>query len=330
MESVSIILKVWNASRYVKVCLDTLLHNTGPDHELIIIDNGSKPKLKEYLRQKATYDPRLRLIENPVNRGPGHANQQGCEAASNRLVCLLDSDVLVPPGWLEKLIMEFQEHPELKLVSPIQHEENILYPFEPPGRNSRQAWYEVKRQYASLAPLEQFMIYSQGLSLEEFGEKLRQVNPNKLRFQQAPPDFISSCCALVNADFVNQVGGIADPDFRGYGSEDVDLCWRIGQAGGRIAKSSTVYVHHFQGASLEDNHIDRLVALRAANRILYAKWKDRLLEMCAQGSQEAGLVEYLESHIIFPALATNTEFIEDLRQKLEDPYIPEDITWRPD
>jgi hypothetical protein len=90
-------------------------------------------------------------------------------------------------------------------------------------------------------------------------------------------------------------------------------------------------VHHFQGASLEDNDVDRQSALRLANGILYEKWKDKLLELVAHKAQahNVELVEYLESHFIYSALANHTSFIHDLRDRLNNPQIPEDIVWRP-
>ena len=62
--SVSIIMKVWNALPHVRLCLNTLLHNTDGPCELIVIDNGSQPEVVEFLRGAARDDPRIRLIEN--------------------------------------------------------------------------------------------------------------------------------------------------------------------------------------------------------------------------------------------------------------------------
>jgi GT2 family glycosyltransferase len=160
---------------------------------------------------------------------------------------------------------------------------------------------------------------------------MRAANPDGIRFVTAPPDFVSSACMLVDRDFIQQVGGIADPAYCGYGSEDVDLCWRVGAAGGKVAKTASVYVHHFFGASLEANYLDRRAALEQANRRLYEKWKAHLLALVAQhaahGTDE--LTSYLEQHFIFSALARSTPFIDDLRLALNDPDIPDDIQWRP-
>jgi glycosyltransferase involved in cell wall biosynthesis len=175
--AVSIILKTWNAARHVKLCLENLLNNTDGEFEVIVVDNGSQEKLLDYLRQKAEENPRVKLIQNTRNLGPGFANRQGFQVASYRLVCLLDSDVLVPPGWLNRLANELLANPAIKILSPMKHEEGIAYPFCAEKENSRQVWYKTKRQYKHLSPFQQFLKFSQGHSLEQFDQLIRNANP---------------------------------------------------------------------------------------------------------------------------------------------------------
>jgi GT2 family glycosyltransferase len=334
MEAVSIILKTWNAPRHVRLCLEYLLKNTAGEFELIIVDNGSNEKLIEALSHLAESDARVQLVQNEGNMGPGFANRQGFQAAKHRLVCLMDSDVLVPHGWLGKLAAEMLGNPAIKMLSPLKHEEGVVYPFDPQGKDSRQTWFETKRQYKDLSPWQQFLKFSGGRGLEEFDELVRRANPGQVEVITAPPDFLGTSCVLLDRDIVKAAGGIADPVFQGYGSEDVDLCWRIGQAGGLVAKSRAVYVHHFHGASLDDNRLDRRSALVFANQILYEKWRGRLLELALgkawQGSTQ--LVDYLEGHFIFHQLAENTAFLHDLRQALDQAGIsvevPKELIWR--
>lgn len=334
MEAVSLILKTWNAPRHVKLCLESLLDHTTGEFELIIIDNGSREKLVDYLTEKAEIDPRIRLIQNDRNMGPGFANRQGFQAARHRLVCLLDSDILVPPGWSDKLVEDIRRNPAIKMLSPLKHEESVAYPFGQELKDSRQVWFETKRQHTDLSPWQQFLKFSKGHSLEQFDRLIRDANPGEVEIIPAPPDFLGTSCVLLDGVFVKEAGGMADPDFRGYGSEDVDLCWRIGEAGGLVAKTRSVYVHHFHGSSLYDNKLDRRSALDLANQVLYEKWKGRLLEMALAQARSGGevLEDYLESHFIFHQLAQNTSFIHDLRKVLDEAGmrlpLPEDLIWR--
>ena len=104
-----------------------------------------------------------------------------------------------------------------------------------------------------------------------------------------PPDFIGTCSALLDADFVVAAGGIADPRFAGYGSEDVDLCWRIGEHGGQVARTAAVYVHHhFHDFSLINNEVDGEAELRTGNQILYGKWGPKLIALAQAEIQSGG------------------------------------------
>jgi GT2 family glycosyltransferase len=333
-EAVSIVLKTWNAPRHVRLCLEYLLENTPGKFELIIIDNGSHEALVETLSELAEVDSRIRLIQNNRNLGPGTANRQGFQAASHRLVCLMDSDVLVPHGWLERLVEDMLGNPAVKILSPLKHEEGIAYPFGEQRADSRQVWFEVKRQHKHLSPLQQFLKFAHGLRLEQFDQRIRAANPGGIDIISAPPDFLGTSCVLLDGEFVKEAGGIASQQFKGYGSEDVDLCWRIGQAGGLVAKTHSVYVHHFHGSSLEDNRLDRLSALVLANQVLYEEWKTRLLELSMEIARQGEnlLSDYLESHFIFHQLAHNTSFLHDLRRLVEEAgipvHVPEELVWR--
>lgn len=328
MESVSIIMKVWNAQEHVRLCLKTLLQHTDDPFELIVIDNGSKPEVVQFLRAAANGDPRIRLVENPTNLGPGHANRQGVALAKSRTICLIDSDVLVPHYWLVRLVAEFEKHPDVKLLAPLNYHQTLSHPFG--ADNSTAAWFKTKKEQPHLSPLRQFHFYSGGLSIDEFDELMCSTHARDLAVYACPPMFVGTSCALLDADFVAAAGGVADPRFARYGSEDVDLCWRIGEQGGVIARTSTVYVHHFHNSSLIDNAVDPESALRKANQILYVKWKPELIGLVqAELARGGSLRDYLSAHFIFQPLSHHTSFVADLRAATQRADIPDQIVWKP-
>ena len=328
MAFVSIIMKVWNAQAHVRLCLKTLLQHTDDPFELIVIDNGSEPEVVNFLRATAVSDPRIRLVENSTNLGPGHANRQGVALARSRTICLIDSDVLVPHHWLTRLVAEFERQPEVKLLAPLNYHQTLEHPFE--LENSAVAWFKTKREQPRLTPLQQFHIYSRGMNIDEFDELMCGTHGQGLVVQQCPPMFIGTCCALLDADFVDAAGGMADPRFAQYGSEDVDLCWRIGERGGQIARTPAVYVHHFHNSSLADNGVEPETALRKANQLLYAKWQPTLIGLVqAEIARGGSLRNYLSSYFIFQPLAQHTSFIADLRAATGRTDIPDHIVWKP-
>ncbi len=328
MGFVSIIMKVWNAQEHVRLCLKTLLQHTDDPFELIVVDNGSQPEVVQFLRTVASGDPRIRLVENPTNLGPGHANRQGVAIAKSRTICLIDSDVLVPHRWLARLVAEFEKHPEVKLLAPLNYHQTLSHPFG--ADNSTAAWFKTKKERPQLTPLRQFHFYSGGLSIDEFDELMCSTHARELAVYTCPPRFVGTNCALLDADFVAAAGGVADPRFERYGSEDVDLCWRIGEQGGQIARTSAVYVHHFHNSSLIDNAVNPEAALRKANQLLYAKWRPKLIGLVqAEIARGGSLSAYLSAHFIFQPLSYHTSFVADLRAATQRVDIPDQIVWKP-
>ena len=212
---------------------------------------------------------------------------------------------------------------------PLNYHQTLSHPFGP--ENSAAAWFRTRKEYERASPLRQFHAYSGGLSIDEFDELMCSAHTGELAAHTCPPDFIGTCCALLDADFVAAAGGIADPRFAGYGSEDVDLCWRIGEHGGQVARTAAVYVHHFHNSSLIDNEVDGEAALRTANQILYAKWGSKLIALAQAEMQRGGsLREYLSAHFIFQPLSRHTSFIADLRAATGRGDISDQVIWQPD
>ena len=63
--------------------------------------------------------------------------------AKSRTICLIDSDVLVPHHWLAWRVAEFEVHPAVKLVAPLNYHQTLNHPFGPD--NSAAAWFRTKR-----------------------------------------------------------------------------------------------------------------------------------------------------------------------------------------
>jgi glycosyltransferase involved in cell wall biosynthesis len=87
---VSVVIPAFNASRYIRQAVDSVLAQSLPDLELIVVDDGSTDDTREVLSRVS--DPRLRVLRD-TNHGPAHARNQGCRAArATRYVAFLDAD----------------------------------------------------------------------------------------------------------------------------------------------------------------------------------------------------------------------------------------------
>jgi len=101
---VSIVVVSYDSLVFTRLCLETVLANSGGSVELIVVDNASSDGTPDYLRRVASADPRVRVIANDHNAGFPRACNQGLEAARGDVFVLLNSDTMVAPGWLDRLL----------------------------------------------------------------------------------------------------------------------------------------------------------------------------------------------------------------------------------
>ena len=89
MTDISIIVPVYNAEKYLKKCLDSLVNQTKKELEFILINDGSTDKSEEIIK---TYkDKRIKYFKNK-NQGIGKTRNFGIEKSSGKYLMFLDSD----------------------------------------------------------------------------------------------------------------------------------------------------------------------------------------------------------------------------------------------
>ena len=116
-DGVSIIMVVWNQIGYTKLAVNYILKNSPPStFELIIVDNGSRPNVKEYfdsMRDKVN----INYIRNEENLGPIRGINQGIRAAKHDYIAVIHTDVLIlESGWLEKITSVMNEDPNIGIA----------------------------------------------------------------------------------------------------------------------------------------------------------------------------------------------------------------------
>lgn len=120
---VTVVIPAWNAAAFIDKTLSTVAAQTFTDYEIVVVDDGSSDATKDvvdrFLREKAL---RGRCIRQ-ANKKIAGARNTGVRAAEAELVSFLDHDDLWFPNKLERVISEFDAHPDADLVC---HDENIL------------------------------------------------------------------------------------------------------------------------------------------------------------------------------------------------------------
>jgi glycosyltransferase involved in cell wall biosynthesis len=135
---VSVIIPVYNGSKYLATTLETVLGQTYPLHEIIVIDDGSTDSSPAIL---SGYGERLRLTRQS-NRGVAEARNAGLRQATGDLIAFIDQDDLWPADRTRILVEALQANPTA-LVAAGQVE--VLYerarppsPFENFGTGIRE------------------------------------------------------------------------------------------------------------------------------------------------------------------------------------------------
>ena len=101
---VSVIMANFNGTRYLGGAIGSLMKQTMSDWELIFVDDASTDDSVAAAREAANRDPRITIIAQPENRGPGAARNAALEVARGDWIAIFDSDDLMAPRRLELLL----------------------------------------------------------------------------------------------------------------------------------------------------------------------------------------------------------------------------------
>lgn len=107
---VSVIMPSYNAERFIKGSIESVLEQTYIDWELIIVDDRSTDNTVKIIDTYMQQDKRIKYIVLEENSGPAVARNRAIEEARGRYIAFLDSDDLWSPNKLSKQISFMQEH----------------------------------------------------------------------------------------------------------------------------------------------------------------------------------------------------------------------------
>ncbi len=102
MVTVSVIIPVFNAEKYISTCIESLISQSYSDFEIICVDDGSTDNSPRILQQYMSMDPRIKIIEQK-NQFAGNARNTGMEVASGKYCMFIDVD-----DFFEKNMIELQ------------------------------------------------------------------------------------------------------------------------------------------------------------------------------------------------------------------------------
>lgn len=109
---VSVVIVVYNCERYIAAAVESILQQDFGEFELLVVNNASTDRTPDILG--GIVDPRITIIENPINGGPQAANL-ALKIARGEYVARLDADDVAMPSRLREQFDYLTEHPEVGL-----------------------------------------------------------------------------------------------------------------------------------------------------------------------------------------------------------------------
>lgn len=219
-------------------------HTTGA--EIIVADNGSTDDSLEVLRKEF---PSVKTIVLEKNYGFAEGYNRAIEQVDSEYVVLLNSDVETPEGWLTPLLDYMETHPEIAAVQP-----------------KIRSWRQ--RDYFEHAGAAGGYVNRLGYPYCR-GRVLWHVEQDKGQYDTiAEVDWTSGACMCVRTKVYKECGGL-DASFFAH-MEEIDLCWRMRNAGWKLACIPQSTVYHLGGGSLSYesprktylNHRNNLLMIR--------------------------------------------------------------------
>jgi N-acetylglucosaminyl-diphospho-decaprenol L-rhamnosyltransferase len=237
--------------------------------ELVVVDNGSTDGSLAELGRRL---PDVEVLVTGRNLGYGAAANRGVAATSAPLVLVCNPDLEVRPGALGVLAEVVNGDPGCALVGPlVRNPDGIRYP--------------SARQFPSMVDAAGHALLGIFAPDNRFTRAYHQEGLAGVDAGPRVVDWVSGACFLVRRSAFEQVGGFDEAYFM-Y-AEDVDLCWRLGRAGWRVAYAPAAEVTHLQGVST-DRHPYRMIYEHHRSLLRFAVrssegWRRALLPLVALG-----------------------------------------------
>lgn len=228
----SIIIVSWNAKAYLEECLQSLL-DTPPLRcmEIIVVDNASTDGSPEMV--ESNY-PQVKLIRSGENLGFARANNLAVRESRGKYISLVNSDVKVLPGCLDRLADYLDQNPAVGNAGP-----RVLNPdltMQSTCRRFPGIWNNLCTATGLATAFRKNRFFS--------GEHMFFFPHDRV----LEVDVLVGCFWMMRREAVNQVG-LLDESFFMYG-EDVDWCRRCWKTGWKVMFVPTgVAIHHRGGSS---------------------------------------------------------------------------------
>lgn len=220
---IDVVIPVYRGLEETLACVQSVLATVPKTVRVVVVDDASPDEALVAALLALADEKRIVLIRQPRNGGFPAAANAGLLHGPDRDVVLLNSDTLVPPGWLERLQAAALSAPEIGTVTPLSNDATILsYPHPETNNPVPDA--------AATVLLDQAAWRANGATLVDI--------PTGVGF-----------CLYIRRDCLAETGLLRQDVFaQGYGEEN-DFCLRARHLGWRHVGHAGVFVAHVGGRS---------------------------------------------------------------------------------
>lgn len=113
---ISVVMPAYNAEKYIGEAIESILHQTFSDFELIIIDDGSIDWTREIIEQYVQKDPRVIWIKNEKNMQISATLNRGVQFARGEYIARMDADDRSVPDRFEKQVVFLDDNLDIGIV----------------------------------------------------------------------------------------------------------------------------------------------------------------------------------------------------------------------
>jgi len=234
--TVDILIPVYENFNLVRDCVRSIRAFTRMPFRALLLDDRSSDATQEKLRRLVADDSRFELVCNEENLGFLANCNLGFERCSADYIVLLNSDTVVAPGWLERMVACAESDPAIAIVNPLTNES---------GNTS--------------------VRFAPGLNLLTMAKAIAESSPRDY------PDLTTAVgmCMLVRRS-ATQLLGTFDPAYLNAYCEESDLCMRFTEAGLRVVAADDAFIYHKGWASYDELKKNRYYEHNRA--IFDARW----------------------------------------------------------
>jgi glycosyltransferase involved in cell wall biosynthesis len=195
---ISVVVPVYNRKDYLKESLDSILQQSYPPSEIVIVDDGSTDNLLEIIN---SYKERVKSLRIE-NSGAGNARRIGTEATSCPWIAFCDSDDIWLPNHLERKVQLLSEYPDTNFLF------SDMLPFGPTALPNR-------TYFSDALPC-----WWENLGKQDQHGFINLSNSPYQAFLSFNP--VATPTILMTRELYDQVGGI-NPKYSRMPAEDADL-----------------------------------------------------------------------------------------------------------